>query len=125
MEALAKFKNCPVAPRKVRLVADNVRGKAVDKAFDILKFTRKEGAYWIEKTLNSAVANWTQKANVSPDEFGLVVKEIRIDAGMTLKRFQPAPHGRAHRVRKRHNHIVIIVENTTPVQESTDNGDDQ
>ena len=119
MQAVAKYKNCPIPPRKMRLVADNVRGLSVQKAFNILKFSRVEGAYWIEKTLNSAVANWSVKHNgQSPDGADLFVSEIRIDPGMMLKRFRPAPHGRAHRIRKRFNHITIVVDNRNPVEVS-------
>jgi large subunit ribosomal protein L22 len=111
MEAVAKFKNCPVAPRKMRMVADVIRGMDVEKALNTLKYTRKEGALWLDKVLTSAVANWSVKAESEPDEHELFIKEVRIDQGVTLKRFRPAPHGRAHRIRKRTNHIVVIVEN--------------
>lgn len=118
MESKAIFRNCPVAPRKMRLVADNVRGKDVVQALNILQFTRKEGAFWIKKTLTSAIANWAVlHEDQDPDAAGLYVKEIRIDAGLTLKRIQPAPQGRAHPIRKHTNHIYITVgsKNAAPV----------
>lgn len=109
MEAVARYTNCPIPPRKMRLVADNIRGVDVTKAFGILKFSQKLGAYWLSKVLTSAMANWADKHGQDPDSANLFIKEIRIDGGMVLKRFQPAPQGRAHRIRKRHNHITIIV----------------
>jgi large subunit ribosomal protein L22 len=128
MQAVAKYKNCPIPPRKMRLVADNVRGLSVKKAFNILKFSRVEGAYWIERVLHSAVANWSVKnEGQSPDGAELIISEIRIDPGMMLKRFRPAPHGRAHRIRKRFNHITIVVDNLAPVElaEAVEEGDDE
>lgn len=113
MEAVAKYKNCPMSARKMRIVIDNIRGVEVEKALNILRFTRKEAATWLEKVLVSAIANWEVKAgeDVDADEFGLYVKTAYVDEGPTLKRFRPAPFGRAHRIRKRTNHITIIVEN--------------
>ena len=113
MEAVAKLKNCPMSARKMRLVVDLIRGKQVDEALDILRFTKKEAATWLEKVLLSAVANWENKLGntENADDFDLYVKEIFSDEGMQLKRFRPAPHGRAHRIRKRTNHVTIVVEN--------------
>jgi large subunit ribosomal protein L22 len=112
MEAVAKYKNCPLSPRKMRLVVDNIRGLEVGQALDILRFTRKEAAYFVEKTLLSAVANWENKVGyVNSDDYELVVKTAFVDQGPTLKRFQSAPHGRAHRILKRSNHLTIVVEN--------------
>jgi large subunit ribosomal protein L22 len=116
MEAIAKYTNCAGAPRKMRLVADLVRGKDVKKALDILKFTRREGARHLEKVLTSAIANWTVKTAAEPDKYELYVSEVRIDAGMVLKRVQPAPQGRAHRIRKRYNHIHVAVNNRLPLE---------
>lgn len=114
MEAVAKLKNCPMSPRKMRLVVDNIRGKKVDEALDILRFTKKEAAEWLEKVLLSAIANWEHKLDglESADDYDLVVKTAFVDEGTRLKRFRPAPHGRAHRIRKRTNHVTLVVENT-------------
>ncbi len=113
MEAVAKLKNCPMSARKMRLVVDIIRGTDVDKALNILKFTRKEAATWLEKVVVSAISNWEVKAGETfdADEFDLYVKEAFVDEGPTLKRFRPAPFGRAHRIRKRTNHITIVVAN--------------
>ncbi len=115
MEAVAKLRNCPLSPRKTRLVADIVRGHDVDHALNLLKFTKKHPARWIEKNLLSAIANWEVKSEASADEHDLFIKEIRVDEGPMLKRFRPAPHGRAHRIRKRSNHITIVVSNRVPL----------
>ncbi len=116
MEAIAKLKNCPLSDRKMRLVIDNIRGKNIAEALEILKFTRKEASTWCEKVLVSAIANWEYKngQSVSADDHDLYVKTVFVDKGLVLKRFRPAPHGRAHRIRKRTNHLTIIVENRKP-----------
>ncbi len=124
MEAVAKLKNCPMSERKMRLVVQNIRGKNVDHALDILRFTNKEASTWAEKVLVSAIANWEYKngMSVSADDHDLYVKTALVDKGYMLKRFRPAPHGRAHRIRKRTNHITIIVENRKPTSlDSADN----
>jgi large subunit ribosomal protein L22 len=108
--AFAKLNNCPTSPRKMRLVADLVRGQKVDRALNILKFSTKEASRKLEKLLLSAINNWEQKnseGNVA--EAGLFIKEIRVDGGMMLKRLRPAPQGRAHRIRKRSNHVTIVL----------------
>ncbi|MBC3759346.1 50S ribosomal protein L22 [Hyunsoonleella sp. SJ7] len=108
--AFAKLNNCPTSPRKMRLVADLVRGEKVDKALNILKFSNKEASNRLEKLLLSAIANWQAKnedADVESAE--LFVKEIRVDGGTMLKRLRPAPQGRAHRIRKRSNHVTLVV----------------
>ncbi|MCU0449886.1 MAG: 50S ribosomal protein L22 [Bernardetiaceae bacterium] len=111
MEAVAKLRNCPTSPRKMRLVADMVRGISVKKALAYLKFEPRVGAYHIEKLLLSAVANWTQaNPDKNLDDVQLYVKTIFVDGGRMLKRLRPAPQGRAHRVRKRSNHITLIVD---------------
>ena len=117
MEAVAKLKNVPMSARKMRMVVDNIRGKDVDEALDILRFTKREAATWLEKLLLSAIANWEYKFNgtESADDYELYVKTIFSDEGAMLKRFRPAPHGRAHRIRKRTNHVTLIVENRIPV----------
>ncbi|WP_373019429.1 50S ribosomal protein L22, partial [Muriicola sp.] len=97
-------------PRKMRLVADLVRGAEVEKALAILRFNPKEASRRLEKLLLSAIANWQAKnedANI--EEADLIVKEIRVDSGRMLKRLRPAPQGRAHRIRKRSNHVTLVV----------------
>ncbi|WP_142783894.1 50S ribosomal protein L22 [Changchengzhania lutea] len=108
--AFAKLNNCPTSPRKMRLVADLVRGEKVEHALNILKFNSKEASGRLEKLLLSAIANWQSKneeANI--EEAELIVQEIRVDGGSMLKRLRPAPQGRAHRIRKRSNHVTIVV----------------
>ncbi|MCP3930174.1 MAG: 50S ribosomal protein L22 [Bacteroidetes bacterium] len=121
MEAVAKLRNCPLSARKMRLVVDLVRGKDVDDALNILKFTKKEAASWLEKVVLSAIANWEFKTGgmENADEYDLYIKTAFSDEGTMLKRFRPAPHGRAHRIRKRTNHVTIVVENRAPFDEST------
>jgi large subunit ribosomal protein L22 len=118
MEAVAKLRNCPMSPRKMRLVADAIRGKSVEDALNILRFNKKEGSFWLEKLLLSSVANWENKNEMakSADEFDLFVKTIFVDGGTSLKRFRPAPHGRANRIRKRTNHVTLVVENLKPFE---------
>ena len=117
MEAVAKLRNCPMSARKMRLVVDLVRGKGVEEALDILRFTKKEAAVWLEKLVLSAVANWENKLDgaESADDYGLVIKTAFSDQGTMLKRFRPAPHGRAHRIRKHTNLVTIVVENSVPL----------
>jgi large subunit ribosomal protein L22 len=108
--AFAKLNNCPTSPRKMRLVADLVRGEGVEKALQILKFNTKEASIRLEKLLLSAIANWQAKnEDVSLEEAELYVKEIRVDGGSMLKRLRPAPQGRAHRIRKRSNHVTMVL----------------
>lgn len=109
-KAIAILRNCPSSPRKMRLVADLIRGIEVNKALGILKFTKKEASIKLEKLLLSAIANWQAKnEGVRIDETSLFVTEIFVDEGKMLKRVQPAPQGRAHRIRKRSNHVTIVV----------------
>ena len=106
----AKLNNCPTSPRKMRLVADLVRGERVEKALNILKFSQKEASNRLEKLLLSAIANWQAKnEDASIEDAELFVQEIRVDGGSMLKRLRPAPQGRAHRIRKRSNHVTIVV----------------
>ena len=109
--AFAKLNNCPSSPRKMRLVADLVRGKDILTAINYLKFNPKVASKDLEKLLISAINNWEQK-NEGQDAYSsdLFVKEVKVDGGRMLKRIQPAPQGRAHRVRKRSNHITIVVD---------------
>lgn len=108
--AFAKLNNCPTSPRKMRIVADLIRGEKAEKALQILKYSQKEAANKLEKLVLSAVANWQAKnedANV--EEADLFIQEIRVDGGSMLKRLRPAPQGRAHRIRKRSNHVTVVI----------------
>ena len=112
--AFAKLNNCPTSPRKMRLVADQVRGEDVNKALAILKFSPKEASRRLEKLLLSALANWQAKnEDVDIENAALFVKEIRVDSGNMLKRLRPAPQGRAHRIRKRSNHVTLVLGSNT------------
>jgi large subunit ribosomal protein L22 len=109
--AFAKLNNCPTSPRKMRIVADIIRGKEVSQALDILKFNKKEASLRLEKLLKSAIQNWEAKNEGERFEnVNLVVKEIKVDSAAMLKRIQPAPQGRAHRIRKRSNHVTIVLD---------------
>jgi large subunit ribosomal protein L22 len=112
MEAVAKLNNCPTSPRKMRLVVDLIRGKKVEEAFNTLRFNnKKESAHRVEKLLRSAIANWEQKNEGSRAESNeLFVKTIFVDCGTMMKRVLPAPQGRAHRIRKRSNHVTLVVD---------------
>lgn len=108
--AFAKLNNCPTSPRKMRLVADQIRGEEVAKALALLKFSQKEAARRLEKLLLSAIANWQAKnEDASLEDADLFVKEIRVDGGSMLKRLRTAPQGRAHRIRKRSNHVTLVL----------------
>ncbi|MEN9442602.1 MAG: hypothetical protein RLZ33_2679 [Bacteroidota bacterium] len=109
--AIARLNDSPIAPRKMRLVADLVRGVEVNKALNILQHNAKNASTSLEKLLRSAIANWEQKnEGKSIEEEKLVVKSIEVGGGAMLKRIQAAPQGRAHRVRKRSNHVTIVVD---------------
>ena len=112
MEAVDKLNNCPMSPRKMRLVVDQIRGQRVEDALNTLKYSQKRVyAEKVEKLLKSAIANWQQVNDERVDEeTGLIVKEVFVDPGRMLKRIQPAPQGRAHRIRKRSNHITLKVD---------------
>ena len=108
--AFAKLNNCPTSPRKMRLVADLVRGKQIETALAILRFNQKEASRRLEKLLLSAIANWEAKnEEASIEDADLFIKEIRVDGGTMLKRLRPAPQGRAHRIRKRSNHVTMVL----------------
>lgn len=108
--AFAKLNNCPTSPRKMRLVADLIRGEKVEKALNILRFSQKEASIRLEKLVLSAVANWQAKNEEADVEAAaLFIKEIRVDSGTMLKRLRPAPQGRAHRIRKRSNHVTVVL----------------
>ena len=108
--AFAKLNNCPTSPRKMRLVADLVRGQKVERALNILRFSSKEASRKLEKLVLSVIANWSAKnPEANMEEAQLFIIEIRVDGGMMLKRLRPAPQGRAHRIRKRSNHVTIVL----------------
>ena len=110
--AFAKLNNCPTSPRKMRLVADLVRGAEVEKALAILRFSPKEASRKMEKLLLSAIANWQAKnEGVRIEDANLYVKEVSVDSARMLRRIQTAPQGRAYRIRKRSNHVTLIVDN--------------
>jgi len=107
----AALRNCPTSPRKMRLVADLVRGNGVKRALDVLKFSPKEASRKLEKLVLSAISNWQIKnEGVRMEDANLFIKEVFVDSGRMLKRLRPAPQGRAHRIRKRSNHVTIILE---------------
>ncbi len=111
MEARAILKNVPTSPRKMRLVVDLVRGKDVNQALAILKFQSKVGAEYLHKLVLSAVSNWQQgNPDERVEEADLFVKTIFVDGGRMLKRMRPAPQGRGHRIRKRSNHITVVLD---------------
>ena len=120
MEAIAKLKNVPMSERKMRLVVDNIRGKKISDALYILRFTKRESGIWLKKLLDSAIANWGNKAEGNDvADFDLFIKTAFVDGGTQIKRFRPAPHGRAHRIRKRTNHVTIVVQNRVPLESET------
>ena len=111
MEAVAKLNNYPTGPRKMRLLADVIRGMEVEKALAILEFHPQHNAVPLAKLLKSAINNWEQKnSGESAADSNLVVKTVFVDGGRTLKRMRPAPQGRGYRVRKRSNHVTMIVD---------------
>ncbi|HBL73644.1 MAG: 50S ribosomal protein L22 [Bacteroidetes bacterium GWF2_42_66] len=111
---VAVLKNNPTSPRKVRLIADMVRGMEVNRALDVLKFSSKEASRKVEKLLMSAIANWQAKnEGVRLEESNLYVKTVAVDSARILKRLRPAPQGRAHRIRKRSNHITLCIDSKT------------
>jgi len=116
-KAIAILRNCPTSNQKMRLVADNIRGLDVNKALGILKYTSRSSARTLEKLLMSAISNWQQKnEGARLEDNNLFVKEIFVDGGRVLKRLRPAPQGRGYRVRKRSNHVTIILGSTNEKQ---------
>lgn len=114
----AVLRNCPTSPRKMRLVADMIRGMEVNHALDVLKFSSKEASRAVEKLLLSAIANWQSKnEGVRIEESDLYVSEVFVDSARILKRLRPAPQGRAHRIRKRSNHVTIRLDSKNVVEE--------
>lgn len=119
MEAVARLRNLPTSPRKMRLLADLIRGMEVEQALNTLKFSTKHPSVPLEKLLLSAVANWRVKnEGVDVAEANLYVKTIFVDGGRVLKRMRPAPQGRAYRVRKRSNHVTLMVDARNAVTEN-------
>jgi len=117
--AFAKLNNCPTSPRKMRLVADLVRGESVEKSLYVLKHSPKEASNRLYKLLLSAVANWQAKNEGDRmEDANLYIKEVFVDSGRMLKRIQPAPQGRAHRVRKRSNHVTLVVDSRVIKEET-------
>ena len=118
--AIAKLNDVPTSPRKMRLVADLIRGVEVNRALDILKFSKKEASNRLEKLIRSAIANWEAKNEENRKELdngNVYVKTIMVDEGRTLKRIRTAPKGRAARIRKRSNHVTVILDVKKPVEE--------
>ena len=108
--SVAKLNNCPTSPRKMRIVADLIRGKKADQALDILRFSQKEASRRLEKLLMSAISNWQAKNKDSNvEDANLYIHEIRVDSASMLKRISPAHQGRAQRIRKRSNHVTIVL----------------
>lgn len=122
----AKLKDVPTSPRKMRLVADLIRGQRVSRALSILKYEPKVGAARLEKLLLSAISNWEAKnADTKLEEADLFIKEIFVDGGRILKRLRPAPQGRAHRVRKRSNHVTLVLDSISKVAESVSESEEK
>lgn len=117
--SVAKLENCPTSPRKMRLVVDLIRGERVEKALSILKFTNKEAAVRVEKLLLSAIKNWEAKnEGKRPEESELFVKTVSVGGGRQLKRLRPAPQGRGYRIRKRSNHVTLVVDSKIQAAQS-------
>jgi large subunit ribosomal protein L22 len=116
----AVLRECPTSPRKMRLVTDMIRGMAVNRALDVLKFSSKEASRRVEKLLFSAIANWQAKnEGVRLEESNLYVQEVFVDSGRMLKRLRPAPQGRGHRIRKRSNHVTVRLASKYVAEENT------
>ena len=112
LQYFASLRNCPTSPRKMRLVADMIRGMEVNKALNVLKYSSKEASGRVEKLLLSAIANWQAKNDdIRLEDSDLFVSEIFVDSARVLKRLRPAPQGRAHRIKKRSNHVTLFVDN--------------
>ena len=119
--AMAVLNNCPSSPRKMRLVVDMIRGVEVNRALDILRFSTKEPSKKVEKLLLSAIANWQKKnEEARVEKSNLFVKEVFVDGGRQLKRLRPAPQGRGYRIRKRSNHVTIVLDSLVNVEEQTE-----
>ncbi|GHT75349.1 50S ribosomal protein L22 [Bacteroidia bacterium] len=112
----AKLNNVPTSPRKMRLVADMIRGMEVFRALGVLKYSNKEAAAKVEKLLKSAISNWEQKTGQQAENGELYVTSINVDSATMLKRMRPAPQGRGYRVRKRSNHVTLFVDTKNEIQ---------
>ena len=112
-QSFAKLRNVPSSPRKMRYVADMVRGKEVFLALGLLKFSNKEAAAKVEKLLRSAIANWEAKNDRKAEDGELFITKVFVDEGVTMKRMRPAPQGRGYRIRKRSNHVTLFVDSKT------------
>jgi len=112
----AKLQDVPTSPRKMRLVADMVRGMEAFRALGVLKYSNKEAAARVGKLLRSAIANWEEKNERKAENGELYITSIYVDGGRTLKRMRPAPQGRGHRIRKRSNHVTLFVDTKTEKQ---------
>jgi large subunit ribosomal protein L22 len=118
--AYAKLNNTPTSPRKMRLVADMIRGKRIELALNLLRFSTKEAAGRLEKLLLSAINNWQAKnEGERMEDHNLIVSEIFVDEGRSLKRLRPAPQGRGYRIRKRSNHVTIVLDSLTAREQTT------
>lgn len=118
-EYFAKLNDCPTSPRKMRLVADMIRGMDVMMALSVLEHSPKEAAGRVHKLLRSAIANWqTKNEGVRIEESNLFVKDVQVDGGRMLKRIRTAPQGRAHRIRKRSNHVTLVIDSKANVIEN-------
>jgi large subunit ribosomal protein L22 len=116
----AVLRNCPTSPRKMRLVTGLISGLDVNRALDVLKFSKQEASRRLEKLLLSAIANWQSKnEGVRVEESNLFVKEISVDGGRAMKRLQTAPQGRAYRIRKRSNHVTLVLDSMNKEVENT------
>ena len=116
--SFAKLNNCPTSPRKMRLVADMIRGQQVSKALFMLQHSPKEASGRLEKLLKSAIANWEAKnEGKKPEDSNLIVSTVQVDGGRSLKRLRTAPQGRGHRIRKRSNHVTVIVDSLNNTKE--------
>ncbi|GAB3540929.1 50S ribosomal protein L22 [Pontibacter brevis] len=117
MEAVARLNNVPTSPRKMRLVAGLIRGKSVARALNLLKFEANSGSEKLEKLLLSALSNWQQKnEDARIEDANLYIREIFVNEGRMLKRLRPAPQGRGHRIRKRSNHVTVVIDSMTEEQ---------
>lgn len=110
MESIAKLKNLAISPRKMKLIVNTIKNKNVVKALTILKYQNKKGSLPLKKLLISAISNWQQKNKNKNEESGLYIKKIQVNPGRILKRIKAAPQGRVHKIRKRYNHITIILD---------------
>ena len=121
-KAQAVLRNVPTSPRKMRLVTDLIRGQEVNRAIDILRFSKQEASRRVEKLLLSAIANWQSKnEGVRVEDSSLYVKEVSVDGGRVLKRLQTAPQGRAHRIKKRSNHVTLVLDSMKKEVENSSN----